>query len=101
MDFKFNLIANDSINFDFTLTLVSSSHLDSFEKDYESIPLIGRSDNLIIDNGTFKNKTYTDKCYLQAPNGLYKATKDIRNWLQGEKGYKVLEYNEELNTMLL
>ncbi len=91
MDFKFNGIANDT--FDFELYLNLSDHLDKSAKNYESISIPGRSDNLIIDLGTKQNKIITDTLYLIADN-LKIAVDKIEEWLQKPLGYKLLEYND-------
>ena len=91
MEFSFNSIANTE--FDFKLVLVTSDHLTLAQKDYESIAIPGRSDNLIVDLGLTKNKTITDVCYLVSDN-LYLACKEIRTWLMSPLGYQTLSYED-------
>ena len=91
MEFSFNSTTNK--DFDFKLVLVTSDHLTLAQKNYESIEIPGRSDNLIIDLGLTKNKTITDVCYLVSDN-LYLALKQIRTWLLAPIGYQQLEYED-------
>ena len=91
MEFSFNSKGNTE--FDFKLVLVTSDHLTLAQKDYESIPIPGRSDNLIVDLGLTKNKPITDVCYLVSDN-LYLACKEIRNWLMSPRGYRTLSYED-------
>ena len=91
MEFSFNSKANTE--FDFKLVLVASDHLTLAQKDYESIAIPGRSDNLIVDLGLTKNKTITDTCYLVSDN-LYLACKEIRTWLMSPLGYQTLSYED-------
>ena len=91
MDFSFNSKTNEDFNF--KLVLVTSDHLTLAQKNYESIEIPGRSDNLIIDLGLTKNKTISDECYLVADD-LYLALKEIRTWLMSPLGYQILTYSD-------
>ena len=91
MDFSFNSKANTEFNF--KLVLVTSDHLTLAQKDYESIAIPGRSNNLIVDSGLTKNKTITDVCYLVSDD-LYLACKQIKDWLISPIGCRILRYGD-------
>lgn len=91
MDFSFDGKTNE--DFTFKLVLVTSDHLTLPQKDYESIPIPGRSDNLIYDTGLTKSKVITDTCYLVSSD-LYTALRWIKNWLQVPLGYRTLTYKD-------
>lgn len=65
------------------------------ERDYDIIRIPGRSGDIVIDKGSYKNvdKTY----YLAMANGksLPEMSKTIMNWLLGQSGYVRLEDSYE------
>ena len=65
------------------------------ERDYDIISIPGRSGDIVIDKGSYKNvdKTY----YLAMANGksLPEMSKTIMNWLLGPSGYVRLEDSYE------
>jgi len=87
----------------FGLYVQTSNHLNSFEKNIESIKVPGRTGNLLIDDGSYKNKIIEIECLLKADFltneniSLYQASVNISNWLKNHKGYKPLIFNDGAN----
>lgn len=92
MDFTFNGVTASSHG----LTIKSSNHLSRPSKAYDSIKVPGRTGNVIIDDGSFNNKTIDVVCFLdrRTVNDLSVKAKVIGNWLQGITGYKDLIYSD-------
>lgn len=92
MDFTFNGVAASSHG----LTIKSSNHLSTPAKAYESIKIPGRTGHLILDDGSFNNKTIDIICFLdrRTSSDLKVKSEAIGNWLQGVTGYKTLSFND-------
>lgn len=85
---------------DYGLYVNKSNHLNSFQRRIESVEIPGRTGNVLIDDGSYANKTIDIECILKAEFltneniSLYQASKNIAMWLQGIKGYKELSFND-------
>lgn len=93
MNFTFNNIHCTKYN----LHGKESSHLSLPEKNYESIKIPGRSDNLIIDNGDYLNEDINVTCILdnrKNKKSINKIRDGIKVWLQGDIGYKSLVFDD-------
>lgn len=92
MYFTFNGISSDN----YKLKIKDSNHLSLASKNYESIKVPGRTGNLIIDDGSFNNKTIQITCFLdrRIDDDLRLKSKEIGVWLQGQQGYKILTFND-------
>ena len=93
------------------------SHISFAAKSYESIKIPGRTGNLIIDDGSYENKTVTITAYLdlrnipierpvigQDDNGnpVYGENQEdritnIKKWLIGHTGYKQLVFDDKFS----
>lgn len=95
-NFTFNGITSASKN----LKCKDISHLSFATKSYESIKIPGRTGNLIIDDGSYENKSVEVVAYLdlRGKTATQKKTaiNDIKTWLIGPKGYKVLKFDDTI-----
>ncbi len=95
-NFTFNGITSASKN----LKCKDISHLSFATKSYESIKIPGRIGNLIIDDGSYENKSVEVVAYLdlRGKTAAQKKTaiNDIKTWLIGPKGYKVLKFDDTI-----
>ena len=100
------------------------SHISFAAKSYESIKVPGRTGNLIIDDGSYDNKTVTIVAYLDmrpipierpiigwnevedpttgelVPEPIYGENREdrityIKEWLIGHTGYKTLIFDDK------
>ena len=91
------------------------SHISFAAKDYESIKIPGRTGNLIIDDGSYQNKTVKITAYLdmrdipierpiigydENDNPIYGENREdritnIKIWLIGHVGYKTLVFDDK------
>lgn len=80
---------------DFGLRIESSNHETQAPKRYESIPIEGRTGNLLIDNGDFDNYTIEVVAIVDISpfNGQQFGYK-VKQWLQGAIGYQRLLFND-------
>lgn len=95
-NFTFNGINSTSKN----LKCKDISHLSFAVKSYESIKIPGRTGNLIIDDGSYENKAVEVVAYLdlRGKTAAQKKTaiNDIKTWLIGPTGYKVLKFDDTI-----
>ena len=95
-NFTFNGISSTSKN----LKCKDISHLSFAVKSYESIKIPGRTGNLIIDDGSYENKAVEVVAYLdlRGKTAAQKKTaiNDIKTWLIGPTGYKVLKFDDTI-----
>ena len=108
--FTFNNISCKNYN----LKCKDISHISFASKSYESIKIPGRTGNLIIDDGSYENKTISIIAYLdirdipiERPivgyNGdtpIYGENRqdrinNIKKWLIGHTGYKTLTFDDK------
>ena len=91
------------------------SHISFAAKSYESIKIPGRTGNLIIDDGSYENKTVSIVAYLDMRNipierpiidldendePIYGENREdrinnIKKWLIGHVGYKTLLFDDK------
>ena len=91
------------------------SHISFAAKSYESIKIPGRTGNLLIDDGSYKNKTITITAYLDMRDipierpiidwdsqnrPIYGENQEdrimnIKKWLIGHTGYKTLLFDDK------
>lgn len=92
MDFTFNGVTASS----HSLKIKESNHLSRPSKNYESIKVPGRTGHLILDDGSFNNKTIDITCFLdrRTAKDLRIKADSIGNWLQGITGYKDLSFTD-------
>lgn len=92
MFFTFNGISSRNFN----LKVKSSTHLSSPSKKVEFIEIPGRTGDLVIDDGSFKNLSISIVCLLDTreTNNLAQVAKQIRNWLQSPIGYQDLVFSD-------
>ena len=85
-----------SASFNFIIT--ENDHLNSFENDFESIEIPGRSGDLVIDNKRKKNKEINIEAYadIEGLGDAHTVAKNIKQWLQGEVKYKDLTFSNDL-----
>ena len=95
-NFTFNGITSTSKN----LKCKDISHLSFSVKSYESIKIPGRTGNLIIDDGSYENKSVEVVAYLdlRGKTAAQKKTaiNGIKTWLIGPKGYKTLVFDDTI-----
>ena len=95
-NFTFNGTSSTSKN----LKCKDISHLSFAVKSYESIKIPGRTGNLIIDDGSYENKAVEIVAYLdlrgKTATQKQTAINDIKTWLIGPKGYKVLKFDDTI-----
>ena len=95
-NFTFNGTSSTSKN----LKCKDISHLSFAVKSYESIKIPGRTGNLIIDDGSYENKAVEVVAYLdlRGKTAAQKKTaiNDIKTWLIGPTGYKVLKFDDTI-----
>ena len=95
-NFTFNGTSSTSKN----LKCKDISHLSFAVKSYESIKIPGRTGNLIIDDGSYENKAVEIVAYLdlRGKTAAQKKTaiNDIKTWLIGPTGYKVLKFDDTI-----
>ena len=95
-NFTFNGTSSTSKN----LKCKDISHLSFAVKSYESIKIPGRTGNLIIDDGSYENKSVEVVAYLdlRGKTAAQKKTaiNDIKTWLIGPKGYKALKFDDTI-----
>lgn len=93
MEFVFNGISCR----DFNLKMKKeSTYVFLFTKNYESIEVPGRTGNLLIDDGTYKNEVATLVCNLDL-RGIVDKTlilSSMKKWLQEPQDYKRLEFSD-------
>ena len=85
-----------SASFNFIIT--ENDNLNSFENDFELIEIPGRNGDLVIDNKRKKNKEINIEAYvdLDGLGDAKTASKNIKQWLQGEVKYKDLTFSNDL-----
>ena len=95
-NFTFNGTSSTSKN----LKCKDISHLSFSVKSYESIKIPGRTGNLIIDDGSYENKAVEIVAYLdlrrKTATQKKTAINEIKTWLIGSKGYKVLKFDDTI-----
>lgn len=75
------------------LKVKKSNHLDSFENNIELYKVAGRNGDLIIDDGSYKNKDIEIVSNLDCRNMPKKSIIDnINKHFKGFKGYGVLKF---------
>lgn len=92
LDFTFN---GKSAKNDFGLLIESSTHESLAPKRYESIPIEGRTGNVLIDHGDFDNYTIEVTAIVDtSPSNAQQFGNRVKQWLQGPIGYKSLVFND-------
>ena len=77
------------------LKVKKSNHLDSFENNIELYKVAGRNGDLIIDDGSYKNKDIEIVSNLDCRNMPKKSIIDnINKHFKGFKGYGVLKFSD-------
>ena len=93
-------VFNDVSSRTYNLKCKEINHLSFGAKSYESIKVPGRTGNLIIDDGSYENKTIEIVAYLDLRGKTAKEKKTaingIKTWLIGPKGYKVLKFDDTI-----
>ena len=94
--FTFNGTSSDNYN----LICTDINHLSFATKSYESIKIPGRTGNLIIDDGSYENKSVSIVAYLDLrdKSGAQKKTiiNNIKTWLIKPVGYKTLVFDDTI-----
>ena len=94
--FTFNGTTSESKN----LICTDINHLSFANKSYESIKIPGRTGNLIIDDGSYENKTIDITAYLdlQDKTDAEKKTaiNGLKTWLIKPVGYKTLKFDDTI-----
>ncbi len=82
----------------FNFMIVENDNLNGFENDFELIEIPGRSGDLLINNNRKKNKEINIEAYvdLDGLGDAKTASKNIKQWLQGEVKYKDLTFSNDL-----
>lgn len=90
-----NVIYNDILLNDLGLKLKETNHTNLPSKSYESIKIPGRTGYLIIDDGSYNNKSI-ELVFLWDLRGLdiKNNINQLRDILQGHKGYKDLVFDD-------
>lgn len=91
---NFTINNKNSFN-DFNLYIKTSNHENLPKKRYESIPIPGRTGNLIIEEDAKDNQIIDIECYAKLGNTspqLYGMT--LIKWLTGFNGYGQLIFND-------
>lgn len=74
-----------------------ADNLKPFERDFELYEVMGRDDELLIDNRRRKNKIIELKGYLVCNEIDSKViSKSFNEWLVGEVKYKPLKFSNDL-----
>lgn len=84
---------------DFGIYISGSGAFNAPERDMEAVSIPGRSGDLLIDNGRFKNITVIYPAYIHEHFKVLSATS--RTWLLSQRGYARLEdtYNPDFFRM--
>lgn len=91
MEFLFNNISSKI----FYLIVIKSNHLSIPKKRLEFIEVDGRTDNLIIDDGTREMIDIEIECVIDCRNIDVKTYSiGLDNWLNGHTGYKDLIFDD-------
>lgn len=78
----------DHASTDFSLYISGDKTFNSPQRDYESVEVLGRNGNLIVDKGRYKNTTVS---YSVFTIGDFRRKADnVRAWLLGKRGYQIL-----------
>lgn len=92
MDFKINNKTTE----DFGIFIKTSNYLEMFEKQREIINIPGRTGDLIIEDGSYKNKDLIIEAYTYSENNICEKLIAIENWLT-TSDYSVLEFKNKNN----
>lgn len=93
---SFSFIFNEINSEQFGMKIITSNHLDSSARRIERISIPGRTGDLIIDDGSFENKSITITGTLQREDlNSLKVIKDkLTDWLQSPVGYRTLSISD-------
>lgn len=95
-----NFTFNGTTSISKNLKCKDINHLSFANKSYESIKIPGRTGNLIIDDGSYENKTIEITAFLdlrgKTASEKKTAINDIKTWLIGPVGYKVLKFDDTI-----
>lgn len=78
----------DHASTDFSLYISGDKTFDSPQRDYESVEVLGRNGNLIIDRGRFKNTMVSYSVFTIGD--FRRKAENVRSWLLSHKGYQKL-----------
>lgn len=88
--------AKSSTSFNFAY---EADNLKPFERDFELVPIMGRSDELIINNNRKKNKIINIDGTVDCKGVEAKiVARNINTWLTGEVKYKPLTFTNDLTS---
>ena len=91
MEFTFNGISSRVYN----LKIKKSNHLSIPKKRLEFIEVDGRTDNLIIDDGTREILDIQIECFIDCRDADTRSYAiGLDNWLNGHSGYKNLKFDD-------
>ena len=91
MEFTFN---NKSSR-DFNIKIKKSNHLSIPRRKLEFIEVQGRTDNLIIDEGSREMLDVEIEAYIDCRNeNTYSYALRLDSWLNGANGYSNLTFND-------
>ncbi|WP_194190384.1 hypothetical protein [Clostridium chrysemydis] len=89
MSFQFKKHNSDELD----ICVKSSNHLYMFEKKREIIEVSGRNGDLIIEDGSYKNKTLEIICVTEDKFNIQEKLNCIEEWLQSN-GYEYIEFDD-------
>ena len=91
MEFTFN---NKSSR-DFNIKIKKSNHLSIPRRKFEFIEVQGRTDNLIVDEGSREMLDIEIEAYIDCRNeDTYSYALRLDEWLNGVNGYSNLTFND-------
>ena len=91
MEFTFNSINSK----DFNIKIKKSNHLSIPRKKLEFIEVQGRTDNLIIDEGSREMLDIEIEAYIDCRDlNTYSYALRLDNWLNGSSGYQDLVFDD-------
>ena len=94
MEFTFNSINSK----DFNIKIKKSNHLSIPRKKLEFIEVQGRTDNLIIDEGSREMLDIEIEAYIDCrEDNTYSYALRLDEWLNGVNGYSNLIFDNEVN----
>ena len=92
-------IFNNKSSKDFNIKIKKSNHLSIPRRKLEFVEVQGRTDNLIVDEGTREMLDIEIEAFIDCRNSdTYSYTLMLDNWLNGSVGYQDLIFDD--NTTL-
>lgn len=91
MEFTFNGVSCKNYN----ISVVNSNHLSIPKKKLEFIEVQGRTDNLVIDEGSREMLDIEIECYIDCRSSDTRSyAKGLDKWLNDNTGYQILGFDD-------